>query len=60
VQLRNTPVFIRLVKGIEAGIYSKVHIEPYYDDTDLEPSAARFRISGRQSTNHALLWAGSS
>ena len=28
----------KVVKGIEAGIYRKVQIEPYYDDTDLEPS----------------------
>ena len=28
----------KIVKGIEAGIYRKVHIEPYYDDTDLEPT----------------------
>ena len=28
----------KVVKGIEAGIYRKVHIEPFYDDTDLEPS----------------------
>lgn len=28
----------KVVKGIESGIYRKVHIEPYYDDTDLEPS----------------------
>ncbi len=28
----------KVVKGIEAGIYRKVEIEPFYDDTDLEPS----------------------
>jgi hypothetical protein len=28
----------KVVKGIETGIYRKVHIEPFYDDTDLEPS----------------------
>jgi hypothetical protein len=28
----------KVVKGIEAGIYRKVKIDPYYDDTDLEPS----------------------
>jgi hypothetical protein len=28
----------KVVKGIEAGIYRKVQIEPYYDDTDLEPT----------------------
>lgn len=28
----------KIVKGIEAGIYRKVDIQPYYDDTDLEPS----------------------
>jgi hypothetical protein len=28
----------KVVKGIESGIYRKVQIEPYYDDTDLEPT----------------------
>ena len=28
----------KVVKGIETGIYRKVDIEPYYDDTDLEPT----------------------
>lgn len=28
----------KIVKGIEDGIYRKVHIEPMYDDTDLEPT----------------------
>jgi len=28
----------KVVKGIETGIYRKVQIEPFYDDTDLEPS----------------------
>lgn len=26
----------KVVKGIESGIYRKVHVEPYYDDTNLE------------------------
>jgi len=29
----------KIVKGIEDGIYRKVNIQPYYDDTDLEPTA---------------------
>ena len=28
----------KIVKGIEDGIYRKVEVEPYYDDTDLEPT----------------------
>jgi len=28
----------KIVKGIEDGIYRKVNIGPYYDDTDLEPT----------------------